>query len=206
MHLFIDTNILLSFYHLTSDDLEELRKLVVLLKQNKVRLYLTNQVIDEFSRNRESKIADAIKRLKDQKLSLQFPPMCKDYPEYNELRELQKGYDEKHAALLSKLNADIAARNLRADEVIEELFDEAIRLTTDDEVTSRARLRVDVGNPPGKNGSLGDAINWELLLAEVPKKEDLYFVTEDRDYVSALDENLFKDFLLDEWKKKRMGT
>ena len=41
MNLFIDTNIFLSFYHLSSDDLEELRKLAALLEQKKATLYLT---------------------------------------------------------------------------------------------------------------------------------------------------------------------
>lgn len=35
MNLFIDTNVLLSFYHVSSDDLEELEKLVVLLEQRR---------------------------------------------------------------------------------------------------------------------------------------------------------------------------
>ncbi len=74
MKLFIDTNIFLSFYHLTSEDLEELRKLAVLLDQKKVVLYVTDQVRAEFNRNRETKIADAVKRLTDQRLNLQFPP------------------------------------------------------------------------------------------------------------------------------------
>ncbi len=42
MKPFIDTNIFLSFYHLTSEDLEELRKLSVLLDQKEVTLYLTD--------------------------------------------------------------------------------------------------------------------------------------------------------------------
>ena len=44
MNVFIDTNVFLSFYHLSSDDLEELQKLAVLLRQSKVRLWLPEQV------------------------------------------------------------------------------------------------------------------------------------------------------------------
>ena len=90
MNLFIDTNVFLSFYHLTSDDLEELNKLSVLLEQGQVSLFIPKQVITEFKRNRENKISAATKRLKDQKLNLQFPQLCKDYEEYTKLRELQK--------------------------------------------------------------------------------------------------------------------
>ena len=60
MNIFIDTNVYLSFYHLSSDDLEELKKLVVLAREGKVVLLLPEQVIDEFRRNRAAKIADAL--------------------------------------------------------------------------------------------------------------------------------------------------
>ncbi len=206
MHVFIDTNILLSFYHLTNDDLEELNKLSVLLKQKTVTLYLTDQVIAKFARNRETKIADAIKKLKDQQLNLQFPQICKDFPEYEELRKLQHTYDKAHSQLLNKLQAAVQTKALKADAAVSELFASAKTLATTTEAVAAARLRVDVGNPPGKNGSLGDALNWELLLAEVPVAEDIYFVTEDRDFVSVLDETKFKDFLLDEWSKRKLGS
>src|SRR3989442_14946441 len=97
MNFFIDTNIFLSFYHLTSDDLDELKKLVILLRNKTIRLWLPDQVVKEFHRNRENKISDALKRLRDQRLNLQFPQICKDYEEYEELRQLQKQYEEKHA-------------------------------------------------------------------------------------------------------------
>jgi hypothetical protein len=205
MKLFIDTNIFLSFYHLTSEDLEELRKLAVLLDQKKVILYVTDQVRAEFSRNREIKIADAVKRLTDQRPNLQFPQLCKDYAEYNELRELQRSYESAHSSLLTNIGRDVAAKTLKADKTIQELFTKATILKTTDKLVERARLRIQVGNPPGKEGSLGDAISWEALLDEVPEKEELFFITDDRDYVSVLDENEFKGFLREEWTQQKTG-
>ena len=61
---------------------------------------------------------------------------------------------------------------------------------------------MDVRNPPGKDGSLGDAINWECLLENVPMGEDLYLVADDKDYYSILDENILKEFLDEEWSYK----
>ena len=43
LHLFIDTNIFLSFYAYTNDDVEELRKLISLIKTNQLKLYLTGK-------------------------------------------------------------------------------------------------------------------------------------------------------------------
>jgi predicted nucleic acid-binding protein len=54
VHLFIDTNIFLSFYAYASDDVEELRKLTKLISTDQLKLYLTEQVRDEFYRNRET--------------------------------------------------------------------------------------------------------------------------------------------------------
>ena len=65
MNIFIDTNIFLSFVdHLSNDDLEELNKLSLLLQQGKTKLYLPEQVVQEFRRNRDNKIADALKQLR----------------------------------------------------------------------------------------------------------------------------------------------
>jgi hypothetical protein len=62
---------------------------------------------------------------------------------------------------------------------------------------------MDVGNPPGKNGSLGDAINWEAILETATEKQDLYFVGGDKDYCSALGDDRFNDFLADEWSEAK---
>lgn len=206
INLFIDTNILLSFYHLTGEDLEELKKLAVLLQKEEVRLYLPGQVIDEFRRNRDGKIADALKKLREQKLAFQFPQLCKDYQEYKKLRGLQKEYEQTHAELVAKVADDVHAEKLKADETIEGLFAAATTIETTPELVARARLRMEIGNPPGKSGSLGDAINWESLLEQAEEYEPLHFVTDDRDYASPLDSESFNAFLRAEWHETKSAT
>ena len=61
LNLYLDANIYLSFYHYSEDDIDELDKLLVLLEEKKVILYLPEQTRNEFLRNRENKIADAMK-------------------------------------------------------------------------------------------------------------------------------------------------
>lgn len=199
MNLFIDTNVFLSFFHLSNDDLEELHKLTILLESKQITLWLPDQVKSEFFRNRENKISEAVKKLNEQRSKPQFPQICKDYDEYPEIRELRKSYDQKLSALIDKVNKDISERTLKADQQIAELFSKATVISNSESLVSRARLRMDVGNPPGKNGSLGDAINWEALLENVPDQEKLYLIADDKDYFSVLDENKPKDFLRDEW-------
>lgn len=82
MNVFIDTNIYLTFFHLSHDDLEELNKVFVLQKSNNITLWMTDQVVEEFRRNREAKLADALKRFSEERLNNQIPQMVKEYPEY----------------------------------------------------------------------------------------------------------------------------
>lgn len=205
MNLFIDTNIYLSFYHFSSDDLDELNKLAIIMAERKVTLYLPDQVLDEFQRNREVKISQSLKHLKTQKLNLQFPQLCKDYPEYKTMRDSQRQFDQAHSDLLKKLSYDITARTLKADKSIDMLFKQAKKISTTPGLIEKARLRVEIGKPPGKKGSLGDAINWESLLSEVPSNE-LHFVSDDGDFCSAIDDNLFSEYLKTEWQNKKGTT
>ena len=200
MNIFIDTNIFLSFYHFSNDDLEELNKLSLLLQQGKTKLYLPEQVVQEFRRNRDNKIADALKQLREQKLDLRFPQFCKEYDEYENLRQLQRNYSKLHAELIKKAIEDIQAENLKADKVIHDLFDNGIAIPENKAINELARNRIAIGNPPGKNGSLGDALNWEALLESVPNGENLYFLTDDKDYASPIDTNVFNTYLFQEWK------
>ncbi len=206
MNLFIDTNILLSFYHLTNDDLEELRKLSALINSNKINLLLPKQVVNEFKRNRENKIQDSLKRLKDVKIKPQYPQICKDYPEYAELRKIQNKFSKKHSDIINKLGNDIKYHKLKADVIIEELFRNSRIIDYNETIIEKAKLRVSLGNPPGKNGSLGDAINWETVLEKVDIFEDLYFIADDKDYYSLLDENCIKSYLNTEWEEEKKST
>jgi predicted nucleic acid-binding protein len=204
MYLFIDTNIFLSFYHLSSDDLDELNKLGVLLQHGKINLLLTDQVTAEFRRNRANKIADALKRLREQRrLGVQYPQLCREYEEFERLREYQRDYEEHFGRLLEKIDKDVEEQNLKADLTIRDLFSVAAIVLTSPTVLQRARLRFDIGNPPGKNGSLGDAINWEAILDKVPVGVDLYFISDDKDFCSPLDDGLFDPFLLQEWRESK---
>ena len=207
MQLFIDTNILLSFYSLNQEDLAELSKLSDLIAQQHITLLLTDQLIDEFNRNREQRIDGAIKSLRNQTFNPQFPQLCEDYPEVTIVRESLKHYEQAHTVLVSRIVADIQAKQLKADRIIQSFFALGKKIPANSQILDRAKFRMAVGNPPGKNNSLGDAINWECLLAEVPAGEDLFFVTGDKDYCSALNEDEFSDFLQTEWynqKQKRI--
>jgi hypothetical protein len=202
VHLFIDTNIWLSLYHFTHDDLEQLSKVVVLIDQRKLTLHQPSPVVDEFWRNRDSKISDALKKFKAAAALNEFPQMCKDYPQFGRLVAAAQEYQRLKAHLLDQLERDAVSESLAADKVISGLFAKANLLKTTPDVIGPARLRIEVGNPPGKKGSLGDALNWESLLRNVPEGEDLYLVADDQDYRGSLNDVDLHPYLAREWKSK----
>lgn len=207
MKVFIDTNILLDIYHLSGPDLEELRKLKKMVEKGKVELLVSKQVIDEFWRNRERIIADAMKRFRDSKASAQIPNIIRIYSEAKELKEAVDKVNEIVKQLSDKATADIEADTLKSDEVIRELFS-AIKVgAVSPSLIERAQLRSNVGNPPGKKDSLGDAINWEWLLEQKIEfwDDELIIISADGDYESELTKGKLKEYLLREWNDKKTG-
>jgi len=202
INLFIDTNVYLGFYHFSNEDLEELRKLLVAMRNRDIKLFVTEQVKQEFTRNREAKIADALKQFAEQKLPNQFPQLFKNYIQYEEMRNSLHIFEEHKSKIIETLTKDIEEKTLTADQIISELFASATVIAVTADVLEKAKLRLDLGNPPGKNGSYGDAINWETLLSEIPTFEDLYLVSDDRDYSSDIDKSKPRQFLKEEWEKE----
>lgn len=205
IHLFIDTNVYLKFYHYSNDDLEELNKLLVLLDNDKLELYLPEQVINEFERNRDNKLADALKTFNSHKFNNQFPQFCKEYKEFDTLKKILKDYEHERQILLKNVMLAIETFSLKADKIINLLFEKANVIDITHKLINQSKIRYDLGNPPGKNKSYGDALNWESLLENVESGNDLYFIADDKDYFSEINPSTFNVFLLNEWNKKK-GT
>ncbi|WP_264543045.1 MULTISPECIES: PIN domain-containing protein [Flavobacterium] len=203
-NLYIDTNVYLTFYHFSNEDLEELKKLIALINTDNIKLYLPEQTKNEFDRNREVKIADSLDKLRGVKLGNQFPMICHSYDEYDLMKKAIKQFETNKSKLLEKLQHDAESETLLADEVLNQLFSKAEFIETSNEVLNRAILRYDIGNPPGKDKSYGDAINWESLLEDASDYEDLFFISDDKDYYSKLNDKKFNEYLLKEWKEKKI--
>jgi hypothetical protein len=52
---------------------------------------------------------------------------------------------------------------------------------------------------------MGDQLNWEILLTEVPECSDIHALTKDGDYASKLTPTQAKGFLNDEWLARKSG-
>lgn len=200
VNLFIDTNIWLAMFHLSKDDLIELNKLKELIGKE-IKIYIPKQVRSEYLRNRDSKIKDALDKFKF--TQIQFPNLVKCYDNYNNLKERFDELKKEHSLLVEKITNDVLNQTTPADIAINELFDKTEIIECSNDIINKAKLRYDLGNPPGKKNSYGDAVNWECLLENIPDGEDLYFISDDKDYCSEFCKDQFNIYLLTEWDSKK---
>mgnify|MGYP001041588852 CR=1 FL=1 len=198
-NLFIDSNIWLSLYHFTNDDLAQFGKLKELNGKD-IQLFIPQQVYDEVYRNREAKLKDALRsfELND----IKFPVFCKEYEEYDGFSKDYIGLKKSFKLWKDKINDDIHNENLPADEIINDFFKNT-KLIECESIVEKAYMRYKKGNPPGKDNKYGDAINWECLLNVIPNGEDLYLISADKDYYSVLSDNKINPFLKKEWQDKK---
>src|SRR5258708_162364 len=201
--LFIDSNIFLNFYDFHDEDLNQLGKLVDLIKSGDIKLYLTSQVCDEIKRNREVRLRNAYGQFSESKAVIPMPVFCKHYEEYSDIKKTQKILDTLKSNLSKKLWKDIQEHKLKADQVIQGLIKES-QVIDSNRYIDDAVKRHHLGKPPGKKDrTYGDEINWEALLAEVAGDGEFILISKDGDYASPVDENQLKDYLIDEWKTKK---
>lgn len=207
MKVFIDTNILLDIYHLSGADLEELRKLKKMVEKEKVKLLVSSQVVDEFWRNRERVISDALKSFKESKAVAKIPNIIRAYPEAKDLKASVNKTNEIVRALLEKTTEDIENDALKADAVVQELLSAVTIGEISDETIARAKRRCELGNPPGKKDSLGDGVNWEWLLEQEIDfwDDELIIISADGDYESELTKGKPREYLLREWSTRNTG-
>ena len=117
-----------------------------------------------------------------------------------------KAFDKAKNAILDHIKKDIAAKSLKADEIIRDIFAKANRILIEPSLLEVAKIRYDRGNPPGKKGSYGDAINWEALLMAIPQGEDIHIIADDVDYYSLLNPEEMDDFLQSEWESRKYSS
>jgi len=199
MHVFIDTNILLNFFHFSKDDLSTLGKIFSTHEDGTATVYVTGQVSDEFRRNRETKINDALKRFKESIPKPQFPSFMKEYAEYELIKGKANEIQDVVKLLQNKVMKDISECSLLADKLMENILGKSDLLLVTSEIYEAAVRRMASGNPPGKDRSIGDALNWILLLSAVPEGQDLHLISEDGDFYSVLDDTLPHGFISHEW-------
>lgn len=201
---FLDSNVYLGLFRLPAKDLAELGKLVKVAEGGLLTLYLPDQVLQEVRRNRARVIAEFITPLHEATFAAQLPEMYRDSEEYKQLAESVSASKQARDQILIRLRSEARTESLPADLLLQKLFTCSTQIACD-EVVELGRTRHALGHPPGKKGSLGDAVNWEALLQAAPRKATLNLVTNDSDFVSPLDREQPNEYLRQEWAERKCG-
>lgn len=205
LHVFIDPSVLLRFYAYSDDTLNEVEKLTALASAGAVTIYCTDQSLDEHARNRDKELSETIKKLSLFSAPVQIPRFAEHREQVKQYRAAVLEARAAHQNLLDIITKDVNEGNLRADHIIDALFGASKNLRRTNSVITEAQLRNELASPPGKKDSLGDQINWEILLRGVPDGEDLHVISRDLDYFGVNDSTP-NFFLSREWKTKKAGT
>lgn len=200
--VFIDTNVYLDFYRLSNADLTKLEQLVELSKKTgDIELYVTQHQVDEFYRNREAVIAESLNQARN---NISLPPIYSGHNSYETVKADVKLMNQRITSIHQDTLREAKDGTLKADKLVEELF--ANTKVVDDEIYQAASKRSKLGNPPGKPNSIGDAINWEVLLREVEENSTIHIISQDGDFSSPLVKGKIDSFLRKEWEQKKKGT
>jgi len=211
LNVFIDTNIFLDFYSLSEKDIGELRKLIKLINDEEIQLILSQNVLDEFYKNRIKKIYATTSGM-DKIKQIPLPTLLKQYEtECTEFRKAQAEANDKYIILKNKLMDDVKAEQLSADKIIKEIFNISKIIPVDWDISRMAQQRFLRRLPPRKNDnndSMGDAINWETLKNNINGNEDLHIISGDGDFWDSIEDqnDIAKYFLAKEWKDEKNGT
>lgn len=203
IHLFIDTNIFLNFYSFEGERLDQLTRLIEAIDAGNVCLHVPQQVLNEFSPNREQKIKAANNEFAQAQVQTAVPRHMQAYPQATEYNKVVDELKDLRKKLVNLAVADASNHSLAPDIKLKELFEKATKYPDDDEIFDIALRRMQRGNPPGKSGSTGDQYNWEMLLHMVPDGADLYVVSKDGDYGSLLNKSIPHPFLKAEWAERK---
>ncbi len=208
-YIFIDTNQYRHIFSKNEGFSDEIKNLLdKLIKQDRVKLLLPQQVKEEVERNRfeawyNDEIKDGKKRVNklDEKLGC-IKEKTIDFP--SEFKIIEKKII-KEKVLLEKelLNIKNRYRNLRSksNQKLKKIFKEAEYIKENEEIIYKARLRMDKNNPPNDN-KLGDALIWESVVAYLKcseKKSNLIFIARDD---NAWGKDGFNPWLAKELKEK----
>ena len=191
---------------MSQGDLEELRKIARLATNERVTLHISSQIKDEFELNREAVIRQSLAQFEKSDFQLHRPNIVRVHSESTELEQLQSRFRELTKSLSARIIQEGRDRETTADKVISELFNSTSISIVSEEVITRGLRRVDLGRPPGKKDSCGDAIHWEWLLETVPAFQDLHVISRDGDFESSIEDGALSRYLADEWARKKVST
>jgi hypothetical protein len=185
--IFIDANIYLDFYILGQPKYQKLLPTLVAAKND---IFVSKQIVDEVRRNKCKKFllhAEQFYATLPKKFNLpSFTPTggtaAKKWSK--RISDLEKeliACASDYENSISAVAKSISTSTDRVSKELEKLFKNAATPTAIQ--LERARLRKELGNPPGKRSDpLGDQLSWEQFLDLLKQGEKISIITRDSDY------------------------
>ncbi|WP_017663275.1 PIN domain-containing protein [Baaleninema simplex] len=204
MKIFIDANIYITLYTTKSaiSFLDTIQKI-------SNYIFVTRQIRNEVVRNRLNITCQCIKNIEDDKnkkannsnqnQKLQHP----NYPDWFSCSNT----NEDNKKVYKKVLQDVYQGKDKISKVLEAIFKSSTDYTIDQ--LKRARLRKELGNPPGKpKDPLGDQISWEQFLDSIVEcKGNIFVVSADSDFVKKYQgQSFLNPYLMEELIQKNIDS
>lgn len=204
MNIFIDTSIYLDYFLYTEEKKANIEVLADAVEQGTFTLLVTDQVEKEFWKNREGKIASALKEFHSFKFKNAAPMIVREHDKFNDYQTQLHKAEELHREIHADLCRAAVEEQTSVDVLIRRIFAKANKIEANEQDVECARRRMLRGIPPGKQNSMGDQLNWECLLTHAPSG-DIRIVSKDGDYAAEANKDTLKSYLRNEWEKKKSG-
>jgi hypothetical protein len=191
--MFLDTNLFLRFYEATASHLGAFDELLT----NAKSVVLTDQVVDEFNRNRLNKLGTALKAFKDGSRGSADTAVVRALPSYEALVKAREEYQRRATVVERAIEALMQDRMkdpiaTRFDQLHEQCRD---TYAVSKKAIKRAQRRKLLGNPPtSSKNTIGDEVNWEALLESCD--HELVICSEDGTFTAN------EGFLKDEYARR----
>ncbi len=146
--IFIDTNIFLDFYRSNINTVKIFNVDIFKLKSS---LILTDQIHDEFIRNRDKQLQLLIDDCKKNNINYSSSSLIRSLDEFSDLDKIKKEFQKANDRLIKKLQE--IKEDLHKDPIFvsfSKLYNdsEVIKYTRNEDIIRGAQYRKLIGNPP----------------------------------------------------------
>lgn len=184
--ILIDTNIFLGLYESNNDPITIFDEDISKLRSD---LIFTDQIYDEFLRNRDKELEKLIALCKNNKCIINSSSIIRSLRDFSKLKDIKNNFKETNDLLIKKLQ-DIMD-DIAKDTVFQSFLklynhSDVIKYEKNEEIIKEAHKRKLLGNPPmgNKQNTIGDEVIWETILANL--KDNFIIVTRDRTYINHI--------------------
>lgn len=209
--IFIDTNIYLRFFDSNSKEFKKLLEDLIVVKSN---IFVTEQIKVEIERNKlnvfKKSISNYSQNIEIKKVNLPEHIAGNNSEKIEEWNKKRRKIEDENKKLINEfdviLEENLSNISISKDNVslkLKSIFKNILIASSEEK--ELARIRKEIGNPPGKKeDALGDQITWEQLLNKIPKTDEIWIITNDFDFYTKYKKKCYLNpFLFQELLNKK---